>query len=115
MGVSEIYETFYSHYGDLHWWPAKTPFEVIVGAVLTQNTAWSNVEKAITNFNGCLSPETIEKTDVSELAGIIRPAGFFNQKAVYLKTVTRWFAGYAYDVPAVQQEPLEKIRAELLS
>lgn len=109
-----IYETLLSHYGELHWWPARTPFEVIVGAVLTQNTAWSNVEKAIANFDD-LSPQKVENLSQSELAAIIRPAGFFNQKAAYLKAVTNWYAGYGYDVRNVQSHPLEKLRSELLT
>lgn len=109
-----IYETLLTHYGDLHWWPAKTPYEVIVGAILTQNTAWSNVEKAIANFSENLSPKFVLDTDVSKLIEIIRPAGFFNQKAAYLKAVTEWFEGYRFDVSAVRSEPLEKVRAELL-
>jgi endonuclease-3 related protein len=110
-----IYETLLAHHGELHWWPAKTPYEVMVGAVLTQNTAWKNVEKAIANFGENLSPEAVAGADLAELAKIIRPAGFFNQKAVYLKAVTAWYAGYGYDVPAVQREPLDKLRAELLA
>lgn len=110
-----IYEDLLAHYGDLHWWPAKTSYEVIVGAVLTQNTAWSNVEKAIANFGNDLTSEFVQNIDMSGLTEIIRPAGFFNQKAVYLKTVTEWYAGYEFDVPTVQKEPLEKLRVELLS
>ena len=115
MKMIGLYETLHAHYGDLHWWPAKTPYEVIVGAILTQNTAWSNVEKAIANFGDRLKPETVEEADIAELAEIIQPAGFFNQKAVYLKAVTAWFARYGYDVQAVQRVPLEEARAELLS
>jgi len=110
-----IYNTLLDHYGDLHWWPAKTPYEVMVGAVLTQNTAWSNVEKAIANFGNNLAPEFVLNADMAELTGIIRPARFFNQKAVYLKAVTRWFAKYNFYVPTVQRETLEKLRPELLS
>lgn len=113
--ISSIYETLLARYGDLHWWPAKTPYEVIVGAVLTQNTAWSNVEKAIANFGDNLSPEFIANNDIAKLAEIIQPAGFFNQKANYLKTVTAWYATYNYDVAMVQKEPLEKLRSELLA
>jgi endonuclease-3 related protein len=113
--LSSLYETLLAHYGDLHWWPAKTPYEVIVGAVLTQNTAWGNVEKAIANFGDNLSPETVATADLAELTEIIRPAGFFNQKAGYLKTVTAWYAKYGYDVPTVRSEPLERLRTELLS
>lgn len=104
-----------AHYGELHWWPAKTPFEVMVGAVLTQNTAWDNVEKAIANFGENLTPETIANIELAELTKLIRPAGFFNQKAGYLKAVTAWFARYGYDLPTVQREPLVKLRTELLS
>jgi len=110
-----IYETLLARYGDLHWWPAKTPYEVIVGAVLTQNTAWGNVEKAIANFGENLSPETVASANLTELTAIIRPAGFFNQKAGYLKAVTAWYANYDYDVSTVQREPLTKLRSELLS
>lgn len=110
-----IYETLLAHYGELHWWPAKTPYEVLVGAVLTQNTAWSNVEKAIANFGDSLSPEAVAKADRAELTEIIRPAGFFNQKADYLKAVTAWYAQYGYDAATVQREPFAKLRAELLS
>ena len=110
-----IYETLLAHYGDLHWWPAKTPYEVMVGAVLTQNTAWGNVEKAIANFGGNPSPEAVLNAGLSKLADIIRPAGFFNQKAAYLKAVTGWFGKYGFEVPAVQREPLARVRAELLS
>ena len=52
--VLNIYETLHNHYGNLDWWPAKTPYEVMVGAILTQNTAWNNVEKAIANFTDLL-------------------------------------------------------------
>ena len=113
--VLTVYETLHARYGDLHWWPAKTPYEVIVGAVLTQNTAWSNVEKAIANFADRLEPEFVADTELAELIEIIRPSGFYNQKAVYLKAVTAWFAQYGYSVQTVQSEPLAKLRTELLS
>ncbi|MCL1808837.1 MAG: endonuclease III domain-containing protein [Clostridiales bacterium] len=109
-----MYETLFARYGDLNWWPAETPYEVMVGAVLTQNTAWSNVEKAIGNFGRNLTPEAVADASHAKLAETIRPAGFFNQKASYLKAVTEWFARYNYDVQAVQREPLDKLRAELL-
>ena len=112
--LMKIYDTLLAHYGDLDWWPADTPYEVMVGAVLTQNTAWGNVEKAIANFGDKLTPETVQNMDISELADIIRPAGFFNQKAVYLKAVTEWYAGYGFDVTTVQEESPEKLRTELL-
>ncbi|MCL1882302.1 MAG: endonuclease [Defluviitaleaceae bacterium] len=115
MKLLKIYELLNAHYGDLKWWPAKTPYEIIVGAVLTQNTAWSNVEMAIANFGDNLSPQFVLDSNIEKLKEIIRPAGFFNQKSVYLKTVTEWFAKYNFDVSKVRREPLEKLRPELLA
>ena len=112
--LTKIYDTLLVHYGDLEWWPADTPYEVIVGAVLTQNTVWSNVEKAIANFDGRLSPEFVLGASHGELTEIIRPAGFFNQKAAYLKTVTEWYEKYSFDVSTVQKEPFEKLRSDLI-
>ncbi len=113
-GILSIYDTLLAHYGELNWWPAGTPYEVIVGAVLTQNTAWRNVEMAIANFGEDLSPETVSGYEHEKLMQIIRPAGFFNGKACCLKAVTAWYARYGFDVPSVQKEPLDKLRAELL-
>jgi len=113
--ILSIYEMLFVHYGNLNWWPAKSPYEVIVGAVLTQNTNWSNVEKAIANFGDDLSPEFVANADLNDLISIIRPAGFFNQKANYLKAVTAWFSGYDYCVANVQRESLDKLRKELLA
>lgn len=112
--LETIYQTLCAHYGDLCWWPAKTSFEVIVGAVLTQNTAWTNVEKAIRRFDGNLSPERILGLPVAELQEIIRPAGFFRQKSQYLKAVTEWFMSYGCDPDAIKNRPPPDIRAELL-
>lgn len=109
-----VYETLIEYHGEPDWWPAKTPYEVIVGAILTQNTAWGNVEKAIAGFRGGVCPETVAGLEMMELAEIIRPAGFFNQKSVYLKEATAWFERYRYDAKAVQRKPLKEIREELL-
>ncbi len=112
--LATIYEMLFAHYGDLGWWPAETPYEVIVGAVLTQNTAWSNVEKAIGRFEGELSPERILNLPPEELQEIIRPAGFFRQKAQYLKDVTGWLMGYGCSMDLLRRRPLPEIRSELL-
>jgi len=110
-----IYDKLFAHFGHLQWWPAQSPYEVMVGAVLTQNTAWRNVEKAIANFDGQLSPQFVRDVDTAKLIELIRPAGFFNQKAAYLKALTAWFAQYNYDIPTAQREPLDKLRAQLLA
>ena len=110
-----IYNGLESRYGNLNWWPANTPYEVIIGAILTQNTNWANVEKAIANFNGDITPDRVLALSPDELKALIRPAGFFNQKAVYLVAVTRWFKRYDFDVAKVRARPLEDMRAELLA
>jgi endonuclease-3 related protein len=80
----KIYHALYEHYGELDWWPARTPYEVMVGAVLTQNTAWSNVERAIERFGKELLPELVARIDHASLTDIVKPAGYYNQKAAYL-------------------------------
>jgi len=79
-------------HGPQHWWPGDSKFEIMVGAVLTQNTAWSNVEKAIANLKhaGALSPQAILEAPAKRLAGWLRPSGYFNVKARRLKALCRW-------------------------
>ena len=81
--LREIFEWLYEAYGPQHWWPGDTPFEVMIGAILTQNTAWSNVEKAMDSLKAidCLSPEAILALSHESLAGLLRPSGYFNVKA----------------------------------
>lgn len=83
----EYYEALLMAFGPQRWWPAGTRFEVIVGAILTQNTAWSNVEKAIKNLKEArlLTPESLFVLDTEKLASLIRPSGYFNIKAKRLK------------------------------
>jgi endonuclease III related protein len=91
--LEEIYQRLFQVYGRQNWWPADTPFEVMVGAVLTQNTAWTNVEKAIHNLKQAESLNThaiIEMSDES-LADLLRPSGYFNIKTQRLKNYTNWF------------------------
>jgi len=89
-----IYSELRRAFGHQHWWPARTPFEVIVGAVLTQNTNWRNVEKAIRNLEeaGLLSARALGQADPRRLQRLIRPAGYYRQKAGRLLGVARWVA-----------------------
>jgi endonuclease-3 related protein len=84
----QIYNRLYRHFGPQHWWPAKTPFETSIGAILTQNTAWSNVEKAINNLKKekLLDLKKISKISTGRLASLIKPAGYFNVKAKRLQS-----------------------------
>jgi endonuclease-3 related protein len=88
--LNKIYEKMYNIYGPQHWWPGETPFEVIIGAILTQNTNWSNVEQAIHNLKTeeLLSPQCLKNISPSKLADLIHPSGFFNIKTKRLKAFT---------------------------
>lgn len=81
--ILDIYRRLYSYYGPQHWWPGDTPFEILVGAVLTQNTNWSNVVKAIDNLKArrLLSFDALQGAAVEEVAACIRPSGYYNLKA----------------------------------
>ncbi|HEY0635996.1 MAG TPA: endonuclease [Gammaproteobacteria bacterium] len=93
MRLRQLYAYLHQAYGPQHWWPADSPFEVMVGAVLTQNTAWSNVEKAITNLKSHhhLDAEAIAKATHAQLARWLKPSGYFNIKAKRLQNFCRWY------------------------
>jgi len=94
LSLPEIFRRLFDRFGPLSWWPAETPFEVCVGAILTQNTAWSNVEKAICALKqaGIMSADTLLECDPEKLAQLIRPAGYFNVKSRRLKDFTAWLS-----------------------
>lgn len=85
--LTAVYRALYRAYGPQHWWPGDTPFEVMVGAVLTQNTAWANVEKAMVNLKRerLLTPARMFNADPEKLASLIRPSGYFNIKMKRLR------------------------------
>ena len=91
--LQTLYRQLLSQYGPQHWWPADTPFEVMVGAILTQNTAWTNVERAIGNLKreNLLSAELIARCPKAHLAVFLRPSGYFNVKADRLKQFCAWY------------------------
>ena len=88
-----VFNLLFSAYGPQHWWPGDTPFEIMVGAVLTQNTAWTNVEKAIANLirHEKLSAASIVAARHDHLANWLRPSGYFNIKATRLKNFCHWY------------------------
>ncbi len=89
----EVFERLSACYGPQQWWPADSPFEVMVGAVLTQNTAWTNVERAIANLraNQALAPEAILSAPTERLAAWLKPSGYFNVKARRLQNFCAWY------------------------
>jgi endonuclease-3 related protein len=110
-----IYDGLMAAYGAQGWWPGDTPFEIMVGAVLTQNTAWTNVEKAIANLKsaGVLSPDAILALADDRLAELIRPSGYYNIKARRLKNFCRFLtdAGGASELAG---SPTDELRGALL-
>ena len=114
----QIYQKMFEALGPRQWWPGETPFEVDIGAILTQNTNWSNVEKAINNLKtaGKLSPVGIYELSVTELAKLIRPSGFFNVKAKRVKAFINWlFSRYEGNLSKMFDQDLQILRGELLS
>lgn len=116
--LKTIYDLLFTRFGTQHWWPGDTPFEIIIGAILTQNTNWTNVEKAIANLKKArvLSPEKLHKLDIKKLAEMIRPAGYFNIKAARLKNFINWFfENYEGKLKNLEKVPTDRLRLELLS
>ena len=116
ISFEEVYRNLFKHYGPQHWWPAETPFEVMVGAILTQNTAWSNVERAIDNLkqNHSLTPEKILTAQAGSLAKWLRPSGYFNVKTQRLRNFCQWYVD-AGQFDALVNWDTDKLRKELLS
>jgi endonuclease-3 related protein len=96
VNYKELHKILYSKYGDLRWWPAETIDQIIIGAILTQNTSWKNVEFAMKNLK-TENLDTVEKlgyADLDKIKECVRPAGFFNQKSLYLKGVCKSISDY---------------------
>lgn len=115
--VLTIYRILEDHYGNLNWWPAKGPFEVIVGAILTQNTNWKNVEKAVGNLRkeGCLTPERVRMAGVGKIEKLVRSAGYYRVKARrIMKFVDFLFREYGGSVEKMFREDWQELRKKLL-
>lgn len=116
--IRAYYRTLFSAWGRQHWWPAQSRFEVIVGAYLTQNTAWTNVEKALRNLRRerLLTIQGIRCTPQAELEQWIRPSGYFRQKAQRLKTFVRFLdERYGGSLARMLARPTAELRDELLA
>jgi endonuclease-3 related protein len=116
--IQTYYRALFQEWGPQHWWPAQSRFEVIVGAYLTQNTAWTNVEKALVNLREArlLSATGIRRAALAELERLIRPAGYFRQKARRLKIFVAFLdQQYEGSLARLLARPTEKLREELLN
>lgn len=117
-GLQEYYNTLLRALGPQNWWPARTPFEVILGAILTQNTAWTNVEKAMANLRRerLLTPAALERVPQRKLARLIRSSGYFRQKAKKLKAFVRFLRHeYGGSLARMFRTPTAELREKLLA
>ncbi len=109
----QVYNKLLAALGAKHWWPAETSFEVVVGALLTQQTKWENVEKAILNLkeHGLMEPESLSKAGLQEIEMHIRCTGFYRQKARRVKNISTFF----FENPDILEKPADELRNTLLS
>jgi len=113
----EIYQLLFERFGPQHWWPGETQFEIVIGAILTQNTSWANVEKAIANLKAAdrLTAESLHDLDHARLAQLIRPAGYFNVKAKRIMSFLNWlFEHYNGRLADLEGSNTYQLREDLL-
>jgi endonuclease-3 related protein len=116
--ISVIYRTLVSLWGVQHWWPAETPFEVIIGAILVQNTAWTNAAKALHSLRtaGVLSLEGVRQISLAQLEQLVRSSGYYRQKAARLKSFVQWLdQRYDGSLNLMLQQPTATLRQQLLA
>lgn len=116
--LRDYFQTLSMALGPMGWWPARTPFEVIVGAILTQNTAWTNVERAMENLRRAqlLTPGAMERVAQARLAQLVRPSGYFRQKAKKLKAFVRFLrASHGGSLARMFRRPTAELREQLLA
>ncbi len=114
----EIYHRLFQWYGPQHWWPGESPFEIVIGAILTQGTAWANVERALNNLKtaDCFSSKTLLEVSEEELAILLRPSGYFNAKARKLKAfINHLWEEYEGELDMLLAKEGNELRQELLS
>jgi len=115
--LTRIYHLLYQRFGPQYWWPGDTPFEVVIGAILTQNTSWTNVARAIQNLKdaGCLDPQSLHSLGALELAHLIRPSGYYQIKAQRLKAfIDHLFLHHHGKLEKMFDQDLNTLREELL-
>ncbi len=116
--LKKVYRRLYSAFGPQHWWPGESPLEVLIGAVLVQNTSWKNVERAIANLrrDGLMDPHTLDRLPQEEIEELVRPAGYYRVKARRLRNLIRFLVErYDGSLDAMFATPLGTLREELLS
>jgi endonuclease-3 related protein len=118
QALIDIHRRLLDRFGPQHWWPAEEPFEVIVGAILTQSAAWGNVEKAIANLKAAeaLPPKKLRQLPLPKLAKLVHPCGYYNAKALKLKSFAFWLGNhYNDDLDRLFVTDTDDLRRQLLS
>lgn len=113
----DIYNKLFTTFGPQHWWPGETPFEIMIGAILTQNTNWKNVERAIGNLKAAnlFSPAQMLELPHQKLANLIKPSGYYNQKAKKIKNFLKFFKDeYGFSIQKMRSEEMSTMREKLL-
>lgn len=115
MSHMKRYQILIGYYGPQHWWPAQSTFEMLIGAILTQNTAWKNVALALHKLGPYLSPEKLERLTDEKLEQCIRSSGFFRLKAKRIRAFLTWYKRYEYSLEKVKEQDADVLRKELLA
>lgn len=116
LAIRKLYDTLLKEMGPQGWWPAESKVEIILGAILVQNTNWRNVEKSLNNLNAATDflPEEILKLQLEELETLIRPSGFYRNKARAIQASFQWFDNHKWDYQAMEYEYGKQLRSEIL-
>ncbi|MBO1307878.1 deoxyribonuclease I [Enterococcus sp. 669A] len=115
--IDKLYERLEANMDNRVWWDTENLWEIVVGAILVQNTNWKNVDYSLDNIREAIGfiPEKLAAIDILELQELIRPSGFYKNKSRALKEIFAWFETYNFDIAAIQQKDLPSLREELLS
>lgn len=117
LTLYQLYQKMLAIMGPQGWWPADSKFEIILGAILVQNTNWKNVEKSLANIKSVtdFSPEKVSKLDKEHLISLIRPSGFYKNKSKAIMDVFQWLQEYNFDLEKIKIAHQGKLRQQLLS
>jgi len=116
LTLYQLYQKMLAEMGPQGWWPAESKFEIILGAILVQNTNWKNVEKSLANIKAVtdFAPEEVSKLDKEHLMSLIRPSGFYKNKSKAIMEIFEWLKEYQFDLKRIKKSYGEKLRSQLL-
>ncbi|WP_067837993.1 endonuclease III domain-containing protein [Amphibacillus sediminis] len=113
--ITNVFQRLYQYYGPQNWWPARTSFEMMIGAILVQNTAWTNVEKAMSKLQPYLTATQLETLSDQQLQLLIKPSGFFRIKTQRIRAFLAWYKKYNYQLEQLAEIGTESLRNQMLN